>query len=224
MPLAVRRAGSSGPPETANGQFVSGNFFQTLGVSAWRGRLLIDADDQEGAPPVAVMSFHAWQEKYGSDPSVVGSTYQINGRAFTIIGVAPAGFIGAKMTSWGMPDIWMPLTTEPLMLGRTARIKNTRVDWLDLIGRVRPGTNPKALAGAASERIARLAGQPPGGYESAGKSCVAEADAPRVAWRCRFLQFAEGLQRGSAAAHGHGLLACCWWPAPTSPTCCWPAG
>ena len=145
MPLAVRRAGSSGPPDTANGQYVSGNFFQTLGVSAWRGRLFVDADDQEGAPPVAVMSFHAWQEKYGSDPSVVGSTYQINGHAFTIIGVAPAGFIGAKMASWGMPDIWMPLTTEPLMLGTTARIKNTRVDWLDLIGRVRPGTNPKAL-------------------------------------------------------------------------------
>ena len=145
MPLAVHHAGSSGPLDTANGQYVSGNFFQTLGVSAWRGRLLIDADDQEGAPPVAVMSFHAWQEKYGSDPSIVGSTYQINGHAFTIVGVAPAGFVGAKMVNWGMPDVWMPLTTEPLLLGTTARIKNTRVDWLDLIGRVRPGTNPKAL-------------------------------------------------------------------------------
>jgi putative ABC transport system permease protein len=145
MPLGVRRAGASGPPDTANGQYVSGNFFQTLGVSAWRGRLFVDADDREGAPPVAVMSFHAWQEKYGSDPSVVGSTFQINRQAFTIIGVAPAGFVGAKMTSWGLPDIWMPLTTEPLMLEKTARIKNTRTDWLDLIGRVRPGTNPKAL-------------------------------------------------------------------------------
>jgi putative ABC transport system permease protein len=145
MPLAVRRSGTSGPPDTANGEYVSGNFFQTLGVSAWRGRLFNDADDLEGAPPVAVMSFHAWQEKYGSDPSVVGSTYQLNRQAFTIIGVAPPGFVGAKMTSWGLPDIWMPLTAEPLMLGTVARIKNTRVDWLDLIGRVRPGTNPKAL-------------------------------------------------------------------------------
>ncbi len=144
-PLAVRRAGSAGAPDTANGQFVSGNFFQTLGVSAWRGRLLSDADDQEGVPLVAVMSFHAWQEEYGSDPAVVGSTYQINGRAFTIVGVAPAGFVGAKMVSWGMPDIWMPLTSEPMLLGTTARLKNPRVDWLDLIGRVRPGTNPKAL-------------------------------------------------------------------------------
>ena len=143
--LGVSHAGSSGPPETANGQYVSGNFFQTLGVSAWRGRLFIDADDQEGAPPVAVMSFHAWQEKYGSDPSVVGSTYQINGHAFTIIGVTPAGFIGAKMAGWGMPDIWMPLTTEPLVDGVSARLKNMRVDWLDLIGRVRPQTSPNVL-------------------------------------------------------------------------------
>jgi putative ABC transport system permease protein len=59
--------------------------------------------------------------------------------------VAPAGFVGAKMVDWGMPDIWIPLTAEPLMVGTTARIKNTRVDWLDLMGRVRPGTNPKAL-------------------------------------------------------------------------------
>ncbi len=143
--LAVRRAGSAGLPETANGEYVSGNFFETLGVSAWRGRLLINADDREGVPPVAVMSFHAWQKKYGSDPLVVGSTYQINGRAFTIIGVAPAGFIGANVTSWGVPDIWLPLSTEPLLLGGTARIKNPRVDWLDLIGRVRAGTNPKTL-------------------------------------------------------------------------------
>jgi len=91
------------------------------------------------------MSFHAWQEKYGSDASVVGSTYQINGRPFTIVGVAPAGFAGATMVNSGMPDIWLPLSTEPMMLGTTARIKNTRIAWLDLIGRVRPGTNPKAL-------------------------------------------------------------------------------
>ena len=120
MPLAMRRSGSTGTPDTANGQFVSGNFFQTLGVSGWRGRLLSDTDDKEGAPPLAVMSFHAWQEKYGSDPSVMGSVFQINGRAFTIIGVAPAGFVGATITSWGMPDIWMPLASEPMLLGTTA--------------------------------------------------------------------------------------------------------
>ena len=78
MPLRVRAPASTGSPDTANGEYVSGNFFQTLGVSAWRGRLFVDANDREGAPPVAVMSFHAWREKFGADPSVVGSTYSIN--------------------------------------------------------------------------------------------------------------------------------------------------
>jgi hypothetical protein len=55
--LGVRRSGSSAPAEPRNGEYVSGNFFQTLGISPWRGRLFADADDLEGAPPVAVMSF-----------------------------------------------------------------------------------------------------------------------------------------------------------------------
>lgn len=143
--LGVRRAGSSAPVETGNGEYVSGNFFTTFGISAGRGRLLTDADDQEGAPPVAVMSFHTWQEKYGSDPSVVGATYQINGHPFTMIGVAPPGFYGAKLARSGMPDFWLPLTTELIIAGPTTRLKNPGVAWLDLIGRVRPGTNPKTL-------------------------------------------------------------------------------
>ncbi|HLJ49141.1 MAG TPA: ABC transporter permease [Bryobacteraceae bacterium] len=143
--LGVRRHGSAAPITTANGEFVSGNFFQTFGVSAWRGRAFNDTDDREGAPPVAVMSFHTWQENYGSDASVVGATYQINGHSFTIVGVAPPGFYGVKTAGWGMPDFWMPLTTEPLINGATARLKNIGEAWLDLIGRVRPGTNPKTL-------------------------------------------------------------------------------
>ena len=87
--LGVRRLGAPGPVATHNGEYVSGNFFKTFGISALRGRLFTDADDQEGAPPVAVMSFHNWQGKYGSDPSAVGAIYQINSHPFTIVGVAP---------------------------------------------------------------------------------------------------------------------------------------
>jgi putative ABC transport system permease protein len=143
--LALRRSGASTPVETRNGEYVSGNFFETFGISAWGGRLFTDADDQEGAPPVAVMSFRIWRGKYGSDPSVAGGTYEINGHPFTVVGVAPPGFFGAKMDSEGMPDFWLPLTTEPLIAGATSRLKNPRLAWLDLIGRVRPDTNPKIL-------------------------------------------------------------------------------
>jgi putative ABC transport system permease protein len=143
--LGVRRAGSGAPADTRNGEFVSGNFFRTFGVQPWIGRLMADADDVEGAPPVAVMSFRIWSQKYASDPSVVGATYQINGHPFTVIGVAPPGFYGAKLAGWGMPDIWLPLTTEPLIDGETARLKRPNGNFLDLIGRVRPEVNPKTL-------------------------------------------------------------------------------
>jgi putative ABC transport system permease protein len=144
-PLGVRKAGSPAQADTRNGQYVSGNFFRTFGVQPWIGRLMTDADDQEGAPSVAVMSYHVWQDKYGSDPSVVGASYQINEHPFTVIGVAAPGFYGAKLAGWGMPDFWLPLTTELLIDGATARLQRPNGNFLDLIGRVRPGVNPKSL-------------------------------------------------------------------------------
>jgi putative ABC transport system permease protein len=144
-PLGVRRAGSQAAADTRNGEYVSGNFFRTLGVQPWIGRLMTDADDQEGAPPVAVMSYRIWKGKYGSDPSVVGASYQINGHPFTVIGVAAPGFYGAKLAGGGMPDFWLPLTTELMIDGATARLKRPNGNFLDIIGRVRPGVNPKLL-------------------------------------------------------------------------------
>jgi putative ABC transport system permease protein len=120
--LAVRRPGSAAAVQERLGEYVSGNFFRTFGLSAWRGRLFTDADDVEAAPPAAVMSFHTWQEDYGSDLSVVGATYEINGQPFTVIGVAPPGFFGAKVDASTMPDLWLPLTKEPLIVrARTQR-------------------------------------------------------------------------------------------------------
>src|SRR5580704_16238970 len=144
-PLGVRRAGSKSQADTRNGEYVSGNFFITFGVKPWIGRMMTDADDQEAAPPVAVMSYRIWSEKYGADSSVVGATYQINGHPFTVIGVAAPGFYGAKLAGWGMPDFWLPLTTELLIDGETARLKRPNGNFLDIVGRVRPGTEPKPL-------------------------------------------------------------------------------
>ena len=140
--LAVRRSGSSNGAQPQVGQYVSGNFFKTLGIAAWRGRLFADADDRLGAPPVAVMSFRTWEHDFDADSSAIGATYVINGQPFTIIGVTPPGFFGAKVAASGMPEIWLPLTTEPLITGATSRLRNPALAWLDLIGRVRAGTQP----------------------------------------------------------------------------------
>ncbi len=143
--LGVRRAGVAETAETRDGQFVSGNFFRTFGVGSWIGRVLNDADDREGAPPVAVMSYHAWETKYNSDPSVVGSSFQINGKPFTVVGIGAPGFFGADLRGWGMPDFWMPLSAEPMIREKTAWLHTPSSNWLDIIGRVKPGTDPKAL-------------------------------------------------------------------------------
>jgi predicted permease len=144
-PLGVRRAGATSPADTRNGEYVSGNFFRTFGVQPWIGRLLSDDDDRQGAAPVAVMSYHVWQQKYASDPNVVGATYQINGHPFTVIGVAAPGFYGAKLSGWGMPDFWLPLTAEILIDGPVNRVKSPNTSYLDLIGRIRPGVHPQTL-------------------------------------------------------------------------------
>jgi predicted permease len=143
--LGVRRVGSREAAQTQNGQYVSGNFFRTFGVGAWIGRVLAPSDEREGAPPVAVMSYRVWKEKYGSDPSVVGAEYQINGHPVTIVGVAAPGFFGAKLVSWGMPDIWLPVTMEPVLNATTTRLKEADQHWLDVVGRVKPGTDPRQL-------------------------------------------------------------------------------
>ena len=143
--LGVRRVGSLAPVDTRNGEYVSGNFFRTLGIQPWIGRVLTDEDDKEGAPPVAVMSYRIWHDKYGSDRSVVGAGYQINGHPFTVIGVAPPGFFGAKLAGWGMPDFWLPVTTRLLIDGPTSGLKRPQNNFLDLLGRVRPGVDPKSL-------------------------------------------------------------------------------
>jgi predicted permease len=142
--LGVRRVGSPQAADTRNGQFVSGNFFRTFGVGAWAGRVLADQDDRPEATPVAVMSYHAWVSKYAGDPSVVGAAFQFDGKPFTVVGVAAPGFFGAELRS-NVPDFWMPLSAELLIDGKFARLNRPSANWLDIIGRVRPGTDPKAL-------------------------------------------------------------------------------
>ena len=78
--------------------------FTVAELGALIGRVLTPADDHEGAAPVTVMSYHVWKEKYAGDPSLVGTTLQINGHPFTVVGVAAPGFYGARLAGWAMPE------------------------------------------------------------------------------------------------------------------------
>ena len=147
LPLSVRGHGAEFA-ETFTGELVSANYFAAFGIRAWAGRVFQGADDQPGAPPVAVISHHAWEQHYSQDASAIGSTASINGIAVTIAGVAPPGFFGERL-GIDEPDFWLPLGAEPRLHGKNALLYHPDQHWLYLIGRLRPGAR-------AAEAEARL--------------------------------------------------------------------
>ena len=131
-------------PKPMRAEFVSGNYFNTLGLGAYAGRVFSANDDTPGAAPSTVVSYKAWQGEYAADPSIVGSTIYIQARPFTVIGVAPPGFFGDRETD-NPPDFWLPLQTEPYVRGPMAILHHEDSHWLYPIGRIHPGTNIGAL-------------------------------------------------------------------------------
>ena len=101
-PLTARREGPQSIARSMIGEFVSGNYFRTFGLQPAAGRFFTDADDTKGAAFTAVMSYDTWAHDYGTDPKVVGSTFRINTQPVTIIGVAPKGYFGDRLT-WVRP-------------------------------------------------------------------------------------------------------------------------
>jgi predicted permease len=142
--VSVRRHGAEAA-RPLRSEYVSGNYFSTFGVGALGGRVFTPKDDTPGAPPVAVLSHHAWETAYGADPSVVGATFSIDGHAFAIVGVAPAGFFGETLRS-DPPDLWIPLHQEPLLDGKDNLMNRQFAAWLRMIGRVRPGASVEGIA------------------------------------------------------------------------------
>jgi len=142
--FSVRRADSGNDTKPLRGEFVSGNYFQTFGIQPFIGRMFTPSDDQPSAQPAAVMSYRAWQQEYGSDPHIVGSSFVIDGHPFTITGIAPPGFYGETLRS-DPPQIWIPLQQEPLLNGKNSILKQTSA-WLRVIGRLRPGATTNGLA------------------------------------------------------------------------------
>ncbi len=138
--FSVRRGQRDNQAKPLRGEFVTGNYFATFGIRAFAGRTIAPSDDQAAAPPVAMLSYRAWQQQYGSDPSVVGSTFIIEGHPFTIAGIAPPGFFGETLRS-NPPELWLPLQQEPLVNAENSLLKQSISGWLRVIGRLKPGAS-----------------------------------------------------------------------------------
>src|SRR6201994_2438991 len=143
--FSVRRGQQDTMAKPLRGEFVTGNYFSTFGIRAFAGRTITPTDDQASAPPVAMLSYRAWQQQYDSDPSVVGSTFVVEGHPFTIAGIAPPGFFGETLRS-NPPELWLPLQQEPLVNGQNSLLKQSISAWLRVIGRAKPGANIEGVA------------------------------------------------------------------------------
>ncbi len=139
---SVRR--SNNLPKHLRGEIVTGNYFSTFGVGSYAGRVFQNSDDTPSASPAVVLAYNAWQGEYNADPSLVGSTIYIQARPFTVIGIAPPGFFGDRITD-NAPDFWIPVNTEPYVRGDSSILHHQESHWLYPIGRVRQGTDIPAL-------------------------------------------------------------------------------
>ena len=127
--IGVRRTTGNKPSEPYKSEYVSGNYFSTFGIPPYLGRNITPEDDRKGAPPVAMMSFRTWQQKFGQDPSVVGGGFVINGQPFTVIGLLRRGFsaIACRVLR---PSFFLPLNVEPLLSPTGTILEEASLDCL----------------------------------------------------------------------------------------------
>lgn len=147
-------------------QVLSGNMFDLLGVHPAMGRLIGPEDDRvPGQHPVAVVSHTFWQRRLQARPDVVGSPLILNEQAFTIIGVAPAGFNGAQPLM--AMEVFLPVAMEQAFI-RGDRLRDRRNGWLQALVRLDPEISRADLQAGLDVAAARLASAYPGANEGRG--------------------------------------------------------
>ena len=121
-------------PESVAAELVSANYFRTLGVSAWLGRIFTEQEDTRGAPErVVVLSYHFWESFFGKDDDVLGRTISLNGVPHELVGVLPQGFRGATDAA----EIWLPVTLAAEIYNDDF-VENRFLRWLNGVARLRP--------------------------------------------------------------------------------------
>lgn len=146
---------------TVNGQsnrvwseFVSSNYFEVLKANPTLGRSFLGEEDRLGANPVVVISNSLWRGSFNSDPNVIGKSFSLNQRPYTVIGVMPEKFVGATVIS--VPDLWVPLSMEPVANPGSRTLSSPDDGWLMMLGRLRPDAGIGAAQAEVETIAARL--------------------------------------------------------------------
>src|SRR5579872_1611950 len=137
------------------GYLVTGNYFETLGIKPALGRVFTPEEDvSPNASPYAVLSYTCWQNRFGADPGIAGKDIRINGRLYTVLGVAPRGFRGTEM--FYRAEIWVPMTMQPQIEGHSwLDSRNTFNAWI--AGRLKSGVSAEQAEANLNTIAAQLA-------------------------------------------------------------------
>jgi predicted permease len=147
-----------------SGCLVSANYFSVLGLRPHSGRFFSpDEDETPGSHAVAVISHRLWQERFGGDQGIIGRAVRMNRVAFTVVGIAPAGFAGVY--AGDNVDVWMPTMMSGMGRASGDEFSRTRT-WLDIFGRLNPG---RTIEEAQAE-FAVLASQLEAAYPDTNKN------------------------------------------------------
>ena len=131
---------ANGQAERVNGELVSGNYFDVLGVPALIGRTFTPDDDRTpGGHPVAILSHNFWMRRFAGDPSVLNRTITLNGLPMTIVGITPPGFSGIVIGE--NPDVMVPLMMKAQMTPTWDDLLNRKSRWLTVMARLKPGVS-----------------------------------------------------------------------------------
>jgi predicted permease len=141
-------------PLVGEGVWVTGGYFSTLGLRPALGRLLQPADNEPGADNmVAVIGHRFWMDRFGGRSDAIGQRLELNGRAFTIVGVAPEGFEGTTLGS--RPLVYVPMQSR-VWVGTYNGLENRRDYWVYVFGRLKPGMSMEAAKGALDGVVAPI--------------------------------------------------------------------
>ncbi len=168
---------ADGRPLNVAAEMVSANYFAVLGVNAWKGRTFTpDEDIGQGAHPVAVLSYGAWQSLFGADANVVGRTIPVNGQAMTIVGIAPPGFRGALPVV--QPVMWVPLTqVGQIRPGSANEFIERGNNYNDIIARLAPGVTVEQARARLNAVAKELQDEFPVEYKDRGINMIRQVDA-----------------------------------------------
>src|SRR5579864_50135 len=189
QPMSLGLASQKGAATTEFiwGMVVSGNYFDTLRVSAALGRTFAPDEDRiPGARAVVVISHRLWAEKFNASPQIIGQTIRLNGHVFEVIGVAPDRMLRAGLLL--STDLWVPMMMEPeAMLGQGFKLTNRGETFLSTIARLRPGVTLAVARAEAATLASRMERDYPRENHRFGLSVLRERDG-----RIPFLPGLEG--------------------------------